>query len=115
MTHPTHKSRISMTSSFFDEICDACGATDARGMEKLNAHCPVAMTAPDKIWTMNEHWHTDDNLGKSREFGHLNTAYIRADLVAAKDARITDLEAECNRLQARLDAESSTSSSSGSR
>lgn len=41
--HPTHRTRISMDASSYDEICDKCGATDITGggWGKLAEPCPV--------------------------------------------------------------------------
>lgn len=36
--HPSHKTRFS-DSSFYDEICTLCGATDAAGDDRLKHQC----------------------------------------------------------------------------
>lgn len=38
--HASHKTRMSDASTF-DEICEACGATDTRGSGKLHLPCPA--------------------------------------------------------------------------
>lgn len=48
MTHPSHKTRIS-DSSIYDEICTLCGATDARGGNRLNEPCPKAESKLDLV------------------------------------------------------------------
>lgn len=40
-THPSHETRIS-DSSYYDEVCKKCGATDARGSVGLMFPCPKA-------------------------------------------------------------------------
>lgn len=39
-THPSHKTRVSMDASSYDEICELCGATDTAGSETLHLLCP---------------------------------------------------------------------------
>ena len=40
--HPTHRTRISLDASTYDEICELCGATDITlgGWGKLGEPCP---------------------------------------------------------------------------
>ncbi|QUS39586.1 hypothetical protein RPMA_12615 [Tardiphaga alba] len=40
-THSSHITRFS-DSSYYDEVCTLCGATDANGQEKLSQPCPKA-------------------------------------------------------------------------
>lgn len=42
--HPSHKTRVSMDASTYDEICDLCGATDQvpGGWGRLAYPCPNA-------------------------------------------------------------------------
>lgn len=40
-THPSHKIRVSVDSSIYDEVCDGCGATDASGDVRLGEPCPA--------------------------------------------------------------------------
>jgi hypothetical protein len=39
-THASHKTRISMDASSYDEICEYCGATDTAGSTGLTEPCP---------------------------------------------------------------------------
>ncbi len=48
--HPSHKTRFS-DSSFYDEVCVNCGATDGRGDDRLTKPCP---TAPDPDTTLRD-------------------------------------------------------------
>lgn len=43
--HPSHKTRVSMDSSSYDEICKNCGATDEAlgGWGRLADPCPKAL------------------------------------------------------------------------
>ncbi len=45
--HPSHKTRISLGASSFDEVCENCGATDEvpGGWGKLAEPCPSAQPA----------------------------------------------------------------------
>ena len=40
MTHSSHKTRMSIDSSLYDEVCTVCGATDAPGDLRLTHKCP---------------------------------------------------------------------------
>jgi hypothetical protein len=40
VVHVTHKTRFSDASTF-DLVCERCGATDAKGYEKLSQPCEV--------------------------------------------------------------------------
>jgi len=42
--HPSHKTRYS-DSSFYDEVCTVCGATDGRGDYGLKYPCPGVANA----------------------------------------------------------------------
>lgn len=42
-----HVTRLS-DSSLFDEVCTLCGATDARGSDRLQKPCPQAKRAKPK-------------------------------------------------------------------
>jgi hypothetical protein len=44
MTHPTHQTRYS-DSSLYDEVCTLCGATDARGSDRLYQPCSASARA----------------------------------------------------------------------
>lgn len=46
MTHETHKTRFS-DSSLYDVVCVLCGATDARGSDRLDKPCPHAWPEHD--------------------------------------------------------------------
>lgn len=45
-THPTHITRLS-DSSFYDEICVLCGATDGRTDDRLERPCPENPLPPE--------------------------------------------------------------------
>ena len=45
-THDSHKTRYS-DSSIYDEVCIYCGATDARGSDKLEKPCPNSNGKPE--------------------------------------------------------------------
>ena len=57
-THPTHKTRFS-DSSFHDEVCEACGGTDAAGDLSLGDPCP-ATGAPKPVKTVTVFLKHDD-------------------------------------------------------
>lgn len=51
-----HKTRLSIGSSVYDEICELCGATDARGDDRLNQECPGAKHEAER----NNEQHVDE-------------------------------------------------------
>ena len=54
MTNNNHVTRISMSSSLYDEVCLLCGASDAIGDNRLNYPCPV----PDEdVDGLLKQWH----------------------------------------------------------
>jgi hypothetical protein len=53
LTHPSHNTRLS-DSSLYDEVCSACGATDANGMADLSRPCPATCTPPEGIVALKQ-------------------------------------------------------------
>lgn len=39
-THASHRTRVSLDASSYDEICDICHQTDADGGKRLSRPCP---------------------------------------------------------------------------
>lgn len=44
-----HRTRLSLDSSIYDEVCLLCGATDANGDHRLERKCPNEILESDVV------------------------------------------------------------------